>query len=94
MLSNYSHLKYSREPTLEDKILLSHTLVHMTSFQYLKAFGMDRPLVVLSNADGWYIGALDGVRLPASRDSEEYYPSEQEAQEALDNQSWTQRMDL
>ncbi len=93
MLSRYSHLKYSREPLLSDKILLSHTLIHVTSFQCAKYMEEDRPLQVLHSAAGWYIGAACERRGPLSRDSEEYYPSERDAQLALVNQSWTQRMD-
>ncbi len=93
MLSRYSHLKYSREPLLSDKILLSHTLIHVTSFQCAKYMEEDQPLQVLHSAAGWYIGAACERRGPLSRDSDEYYPSEAAAQEALTNQSWTQRLD-
>ena len=92
MLSRYSHLKYSREPTLRDKILLSHTLVHMTSFQALRFLEQDRPLSVMPATGAWFIGATQGDEEDFVRDSE-YFPSEQEAQEAFTNQSWTQRLD-
>ncbi len=93
MLSNASHLKYSREPTFEDRVFLSHTLVHVTSFQCARYMEEDHPLQVLRSTAGWYLGAACERRGPLSRDSAEYYPSEQAAQEALTLQSWTQRMD-
>ncbi len=93
MLSRYSHIKYSREPDFQDKVFLSHTLVHMTSFQCARYLEEDHPLSVLHSAAGWYIGAVSVEGEPLSRDSEQYYTSEQEAREVLTKQSWTQRMD-
>ena len=94
MLSRYSHLKYTREPNLSDKVLLSHTLVHMTSFQALKFLEQDRPLSVIPTAGAWFIGAINISDAAGEfvRDSE-YFSSEQKAQEALANQSWTQSLD-
>lgn len=43
----------------------------------------------MSNA-GFYIGTLDEEG-PASRESVEYYPSRELAQQALDKGTWTQR---
>ncbi|MCO3741676.1 hypothetical protein FA130_20375, partial [Pseudomonas aeruginosa] len=46
-----------------------------------------------THCPGWvdhYIGTLDEEG-PASRESVEYYPSRDLAQQALDNGTWTQR---
>jgi hypothetical protein len=51
--------------------------------------GMVLPLQVLKSAAGWYIGTWgDG---PFSRESVEYYATEDEAQDAVDSGTWTQR---
>ncbi len=87
----YANLKYSRPPEISDKILLSHTLVHETSFQCLKYLELEIPLQVMSCKNGWYLGAEDeeGTEI---RDSE-YFSTEQEAREARANHSWTQRLE-
>ncbi|MFG9964263.1 hypothetical protein ACG3QT_00015 [Pseudomonas paraeruginosa] len=52
---------------------------------------LELPLQVLMSAPaGFYIGTLDEEG-PASRESVEYYPSRELAQQALDNGTWTQR---
>ena len=78
---------------LRDKILLSHTLVHMTSFQCAMFLEVDRPLTVLCSGAGWYIGARKENGSPLARDSEEYWGTQHAAQEVLEKQSWTQRLD-
>ena len=45
----------------------------------------------LSSAAGWYLGTLDEYGLPLSRESVEYWASEQEAMRALETGEWTQR---
>ena len=69
MLSKYSHLKYSREPDFEDKVFLSHTLVHMTSFQCARYLEEDKPLQVLRGGAGWFIGATRVLGLLVVHDS-------------------------
>ncbi|MBX5720558.1 hypothetical protein ISD95_32140, partial [Pseudomonas aeruginosa] len=51
---------------------------------------LELPLQVLMSNAGFYIGTLDEEG-PASRESVEYYPSRELAQQALDNGTWTQR---
>lgn len=51
--------------------------------------GYHLPIQVLRSAAGWYIGtARNG---PVSRESVEYWDSEQKAQYALNEGDWTQR---
>jgi|GEM_PF-5384825 hypothetical protein len=55
---------------------------------------MDRnqlPLCVLKSGAGYYIGTADDAG-PVSRESEEYWRSEECAQLALDKQLWTPRL--
>ncbi|MFG9255198.1 hypothetical protein ACEP22_23350 [Pseudomonas aeruginosa] len=51
---------------------------------------LELPLQVLMSNAGFYIGTLDEEG-PASRESVEYYPSRDLAQQALDNGTWTQQ---
>lgn len=50
---------------------------------------------VLQSAAGWYVGTTfteeEGYETPGSRESEEYYATQAEAQAALDNDTFTQR---
>lgn len=50
----------------------------------------DLPLEALKSAAGWYIGTR-ASGLPVSRESVEYFDTEQEARSALDSGAWTQR---
>jgi hypothetical protein len=51
--------------------------------------GFTLPVKVLQSAAGYYIGTWDDG--PFSRESVEYYATEDEAQDALDSGTWTQR---
>ncbi|HIE5303949.1 TPA: hypothetical protein ACXNP5_006025 [Pseudomonas aeruginosa] len=51
---------------------------------------LELPLQVLMSNAGFYIDTLDEEG-PASRESVEYYPSRELAQQALDNGTWSQR---
>lgn len=48
------------------------------------------PLKVLHSAAGYYLGTFDATG-PVSRESEEYFRTEQVAQGALESGDWTQR---
>lgn len=52
-------------------------------------------LQVLQSAAGWYIGTMynnpEGYTEPGSRDSYDYYPTQEAAQHALDTKTWVQR---
>jgi len=50
------------------------------------------PVQVLRNAAGYYIGTQDEQGMPYSRESVEYYPTEEQADFALRNRTWTQRL--
>ena len=52
--------------------------------------GIKYPLQILKSAAGYYIGTVDGFE-PVSRESEEYYRSEDAAKQAFDLNLWTQR---
>ena len=49
------------------------------------------PLKVLRSAAGYYIGTQDETGMPVSRESREYYPTYDDADQALQNRTWTQR---
>jgi hypothetical protein len=88
-------MKLSRGPTdTWERELLVHCVPHRTSFLAAKHEGQeeDHDLEVLQNGGRWYLGTIDEAGIPLSRDSE-YFPTEEEAKEALRNYSWTQRMD-
>lgn len=53
--------------------------------------GKKYPLRVLRSAAGWYIGTLCEEGFPYSRESLEYYPSLETAEEALEEGTWTQK---
>lgn len=50
------------------------------------------PLQVLESRAGYYIGTLDEDGLPCSRESNEYFPTEEAAQKAFGCGGWTQKM--
>ncbi len=52
--------------------------------------GLELPLQVLQSAAGFYIGTSDPT--PVTRESE-YWPTVEQAQNALDTGSWTQRLE-
>lgn len=47
------------------------------------------PLEVLQSAAGFYIGTMD-EQGPASRESQEYWRYQEQAQQALEQQEWSQ----
>ena len=88
-----NNLKTTRPPAdVVEMEFLNHCLCHGTSFLSAKLLEEDRVLQVCQNAAGIYLGYMADTG-PASRDSAEYFPSREAAQEALDNHDWTQRMD-
>ena len=52
--------------------------------------GKSLPLQVLHSNAGWYIGTHD-LMGPCSRESTQYWPSEDAAQAALDTGAWVQK---
>lgn len=62
--------------------------------QLARQAGLDLPLKVLPSTSGYYLGTADDDG-PFSRESVEYWPSEEAAQRALAGQAgkaWTQRL--
>jgi hypothetical protein len=59
----------------------------------LRYLGLEAKLSVLRSAAGYFIGAADPEDgSPLSRDSEEYYPTFEEAEHALRTLGFTQRL--
>lgn len=52
--------------------------------------GIEQEVQVLRSAAGYYIGTEDDEG-PISRESEEYWPSSAEAEQALSANTWTQQ---
>lgn len=86
------HIKLTREPAdIVERELLNHCVCHKTSFLSAKLLEEEHQLTVCQSAAGFYLGCWD-EQGPVSRDSE-YFPTAAAAQEALDNRTWTQRLD-
>ncbi len=49
-------------------------------------------LRVLESAAGYYLGTLDGLGMPYSRESEDYWRTRQEATAALESGDWEQKL--
>lgn len=58
----------------------------------LAQFHTESPLQILRSAAGFYIGTADELG-PLTRESEEYFPTAEAAEKALETHSWTQRHD-
>lgn len=54
--------------------------------------GFDLPIRVLSSRAGYYIGTFSETHGVVSRESREYYPTQQLAEEAFRKGTWTQRL--
>lgn len=59
----------------------------------LEYCGLSLPVEVLQSARGYYLGTYSIEEGPVSRESAEYWPTEEAAQKALDAgpDAWTQR---
>ncbi len=55
--------------------------------------GKRLPLRVLQSQRGYYIGTWDDEHGPCSRESLEYFPSQDTAQAALRSGAWTQKVE-
>lgn len=79
--------------SLDRALLLNHTIVHKTSFLAAWVLREDHDQQVCHSAAGYYIGAQDDYTgEPLARDSAEYWENEEDAQKALKDRSWTQRL--
>lgn len=54
-------------------------------------YGYKYELTILKSAAGFYIGTKDNEGMPFSRESVEYFKTEEEALQALSLESWTQK---
>jgi len=82
-----------KEPTLEDLCVLNHTVAHGFSFLAVRFMGREVAQRVCKSDAGFYIGAVDNETWePLARDSEEYWATKEEADHALKNRTWSQRL--
>jgi hypothetical protein len=55
-----------------------------------EGMGLRLPLTVMRSARGFYLGTFDNAG-PVSRESAEYWPTEDRAEDAMATGEWTQR---
>jgi len=65
--------------------------MQQTGYLAVKYCGLSLPLRVLCSGAGYYIGTGSDELGPVSRESEEYWPTRDAAQTALDTGNWTQK---
>ena len=85
----------SREPKTDGEVqALKECFENRVSYLAHKYLKEKHRLQVCESGAGFYVGATDqNTGEPVSRDSQEYYQTEEEAQFALDNRTWTQRLE-
>lgn len=59
----------------------------------LRCIGKVLPVQVLRARTGYYLGTCDREDGPVSRESEEYFATEEAAAQACASGAWTQRLD-
>lgn len=59
--------------------------------QQAKEVGRMLPLQVLESGAGFYLGTVDEEGFPCSRESVEYWPTQEDATLAAETGDWTQR---
>ena len=92
-MSALQNMTVTRQPAdVVEMELLNHCICHKTSFLCAKILESDRRLKAYQSGGRWYLGVINEDGSPYSRDSQ-YFPSEEAAQEALDNRQWEQRLD-
>ena len=62
----------------------------MPSAKLASEFGLRLPVQILQSYAGWYLGSANEEG-PVSRESLEYWPRKEQAQNALNEGLWTQR---
>jgi len=62
----------------------------MPSAKLASEFGLRLPVQILQSNAGWYLGSANEAG-PVSRESLEYWPRKEQAQNALNEGLWTQR---
>lgn len=90
----FENIKVTRNPLIADLFLINSSIVHGYSFLAFKCSGKNLVQAVCKSNAGYYIGCTDGeTGEPFARDSVEYWTTEAEAAQHLENKSWTQRLD-
>ena len=72
----------------DDRVSIINT--HVKGILATRA-GFDLPIRVLSSRAGYYIGTFSETHGVVSKESVEYYPTQQLAEEAFRKGTWTQR---
>jgi hypothetical protein len=77
----------------EQVVQLQQEVSAATNIGFLakKFEGIELPLLVLESAAGFYIGTFDQKEGPITRESVEYFPTREAAENALIFRDWTQR---
>ncbi len=91
-MSIMDNLKLNRAADLEEMEVLNHTMAHGFSYQAQKFLDEEHPQAVCRSGAGFYIGCWDETG-PCARDSQEYWVAKAEADVALEDHAWTQRME-
>lgn len=92
-MSALTNMTTVRQPVdLLETEILHHCVAHKTSFLCVTMMEEDRKLKVHQSEEGWYIGVVEDTGESLSRDSQ-YFPTQEVAQEALNNRHWEQRLD-
>lgn len=89
------NLKLTREPKdLMEMEMLNHAIAHELSFLSQQDGPLAGCLVleVCQSAAGYYLGCQH-KEFPVFHDSVEYWATREEAQAAMNNHSWTQKLD-
>lgn len=63
-----------------------------TGFLARRDLCIELPLCILKSAAGYYIGTIHEAFGPVSRESEEYFSTPEQAEEALASGCWSQRL--
>lgn len=98
-MSTLGKYNISRAPVdFFEKEMIGHCMVHRTSFICAKYLEEERVLKVCRSGAGYYLGCVAGIEddipgEPLSRDSQEYYHTYEDALHALEERTWTQRLD-
>lgn len=86
-------IRLTRPPSdLLEAELFNHAITHRTSFLCARWLEEEHPLQVLQTPAGWYLGVWPEGDEPYSRDSQ-YFPTKEAAEQALEQRTWTQRLD-
>lgn len=87
-----SHLHLiRRETVIVNTDELRRCIDNGLSYLSTQCYGHDVTLGVWQSAAGFYLGHWDSAG-PVARDSEEYWGTREEAEQALKDKSWTQRI--